>query len=126
MKSFFTFSLLLSGTVLFCSGTSAQNKYTPSFYRGDWDFEVKDIPDTEVSGTLNFSPEGNSLSSYFINGKNGDTVHVEKVNLADTSITLFFNAMGRNIVLTLSPKDNQHIAGTVMDAYTLWAERRKE
>ncbi|WP_447639899.1 MULTISPECIES: hypothetical protein [Chitinophagaceae] len=125
MKNFFTFSLLILGTVFFCSLTSAQNKYPCSFYQGNWDFQVKDAPIGDISGVLRFEPYGSSLASYFVNTATGDTVDVDKIHLTDTSVTLFFTAMEQNIALTLRPRDNKHIEGQAL-GYFFTAQKRKD
>lgn len=126
MKKFTIFPMLFLSTFLLSTQSFAQKKFAASFYKGDWYFEVKDIPQGELTGVLSFSHNGSALSSYFVNDRNGDTIRVDKINVADTSITLFFSAMGQNVELTLKPEDEQHIAGTVMDTYPLLAARRKD
>lgn len=125
MKKFTIFHMLFLSTLFLSTQSFAQKKFPATFYKGDWDFEVKDVPQGELTGVLNFTHNGSSLSSYFVSDNNGDTIRVDKINLADTSITLFFSAMGQDIELTLRPEDEQHITGTVMDTYPLLAARRK-
>lgn len=116
------------GMVGFTNTSQAQNlnKIPASFYHGQWDFEVKETPGGKISGTLNISNKENKLSSYFISDNNGDTIRVDKINLADTSITLFFTAMNQDVELTLNPKDKKHMDGTVLGMYPILVEKKKE
>jgi|GEM_PF-4671175 len=113
------------GISAFSNVAFSQNKYGSSFYSGNWEFEVKDVPQ-EVSGVLNFKPSGDSLSSYFVSGIDGDTIHVDKVNIADTSVTLYFTAMNQDITLTLHPQNDHQMDGVVMGMYPILVEKKND
>ncbi|PZP49865.1 MAG: hypothetical protein DI598_06845 [Pseudopedobacter saltans] len=119
-------SAMAIGMLGFTTATQAQTKFPASFYHGEWEFELKETPGGEISGTLNITNQDNKLSSYFISGVDGDTIHVDKISLADTSITLFFNAMNQDVALTLNPKDKRHMDGTVLGMYPILVEKKKD
>lgn len=122
--------LICSATFLSITGftiaSSAQTKFPASIYPGKWNLEVKETPNGEISGTLHINQKDNKLSSYFTTDMSSDTITVDKINLADTSITFFFTAMNQDLTLTLVPKDNRHMDGTVMGMYPILAEKKKD
>jgi hypothetical protein len=51
---------------------------------------------------------------------------IDKAEVADSSITLYFTAQGYDVSLLLTKKDEDHVAGTLMNMFDAEGERKKE
>lgn len=120
--SFFAGSLLLFLTF----SANAQTQPATDYFVGKWSVEIKGTPQGDAKMFVVLERKDGKLTGYQYAKEKPDTLKFEKVEEKATSVSVFYTAQGYNISMTMEKKDDDHVAGSLMDMFDLTGERIKE
>lgn len=101
--------------------SNAQNK--PDYFVGRWDVLVTGIPSGEAKMIISLERKEGKLDGNIKFGEETELTKFTSIEEKETSITLNFPASGYDVILTLEKKDDNHVAGTLMDQFEAKGER---
>ena len=112
--------------LLFSSNGNAQTKTGADYFMGDWNVLVKGLPSGETKMLVNLK-KGDTACTGAINDSTGKEIaKFSKVELKDTTVTMYFTAQGYDVYLRLNRKDDNHVTGTMMDMFDAEGDRAKK
>jgi hypothetical protein len=104
----------------------AQTKQGADYFKGKWSILLKGTPsgDTRIFFLLENSKD--SITGVVQDSTGTDMSKISKVELTDTSATVYFTAWGYDLNLIMNKKDNDHVTGNLMNALDIEGERVKK
>ena len=67
----------------------------------------------------------NTLTGIVQDSTGKEITKCSKVELKDNEVTLYYQAMGNDVSITLTKKDDDHVTGKVLDTFDASGERIK-
>ena len=122
LQVFFSALLLL----FFVSAANAQTKTGADYFSGKWNVVLKDLPQGTTTLLFILEKQDSTIGGIIKDTSGVQISKIDKAELADSSITLYFTAQGYDVSLLLTKKDEDHIAGTLMNMFDAEGERKKE
>jgi hypothetical protein len=115
------FFLLLLSTKMF-----AQSKSGVDYFKGKWSVLIKDTPGGDTRMMVLLENRNDSLAGVIQDSTGKELSKISKIQLTDTSATIFFTAQGYDVDLVMNKKDNDHITGSMMSMFDAEGERVKK
>jgi hypothetical protein len=112
--------------LLFVSAANAQSKAGAEFFAGKWSVLLKDLPQGNTTLLFVLEKKDSTISGIIKDTSGVEISKIDKAEVADSSITLYFTAQGYDVSLLLTKKDEDHVAGTLMNMFDAEGERKKE
>jgi hypothetical protein len=124
MKKFISFAtasffFLLSFTV------NAQSRTGADFFAGKWKVLVTGTPYGDLKRIYMLEKSGNTLTGVVQDSTGKEITKCSKVEVKDSEVTLYYQAMGNDVSITLIRKDDDHVTGNVMGMFDANGERIK-
>ncbi len=124
MKKFISFAtasffFLLSFTV------NAQSRTGADFFAGKWKVLVTGTPYGDLKRIYVLEKSGNMLTGTVQDSTGKEITKCSKVEVKDNEVTLYYQAMGNDVSITLIRKDDDHVTGNVMGMFDANGERIK-
>jgi len=113
------FFLLLSFT------TNAQSKTGADYFEGKWKVLVTGTPYGDLKRIYVLEKKDNTLTGIVQDSTGKEITKCSKVELKDNEVTLYYQAMGNDVSITLTKKDDDHVTGKVLDTFDASGERIK-
>jgi hypothetical protein len=111
--------------MLFAMGARAQSKTGADYFAGKWKLLVKGTPDGD-SKMLFVLSKGDTAFTGVVQDTTGKEISkMTKIDLSDTTITVYFNAQGYDIDVLLIKKGDDHVAGSLMSMFQVEGDRVK-
>lgn len=104
---------------------SAQAKEGTAYFEDTWSVLVKGIPQGDTKFIIALQNKDGQLVGDITDTAGNAVSKVEKTEVAATSISIFFHAQGYDLTLTLNKKDDDHVAGSLMNMFDAEGERKK-
>ena len=115
------FFLLLLSTKM-----SAQSKSGADYFKGTWSVLVKGTPNGDARMIFLLENRNDSITGVVQDTTGIEISKISKVELTDTSATVYFTAQGYDVSLVMNKKDNDHITGSLMSMFDAEGERLKK
>jgi hypothetical protein len=116
-------TLISMSLVLFFLFTNSNAQNKPDFFVGKWDVLVTGIPSGDAKMIINLDRKDGKLAGTIKLGDETELTKFTSIEEKETSVTLNFPASGYDVRLTLDKKDENHVAGTLMDQFEAKGER---
>ncbi|HTQ66051.1 MAG TPA: hypothetical protein VMI12_14730 [Puia sp.] len=113
------FILLLSFNV------HAQSKSGGDYFTGKWNILVKGLPDGDTKMSVNLAKTDTSYAGALNDSTGKEIAKFSKVEMKDTTVTVYFTAQGYDVYLRLNRKDDDHVSGTMLDMFDAEGDRVK-
>ena len=105
--------------------TRAQTPSAPDYFIGKWNIEVKGTPNGDSKMIFNLERKDGKLTGYLTSKEKPDTTQFTKVEEKEKSVTVYFSAQGYDVFIKLEKKDDDHVAGNLMDMFDSTGESIK-
>ena len=118
---------LLTGLFLVCLSFSsmAQPKGGPDYFAGKWNTLIKGTPQGDVRLLFVLEKDGSGLKGVVQDSTGNEMSKIDKVDIAEKSITIFCNIAGYDVNIELTPKDDDNVTGTLMGMFEVEGVRVK-
>jgi len=120
-------SLFIGLFLLFLSFTSnAQSKSGADFFAGKWNVLITGTPYGDLKRVYILEKKDNSLAGTVLDGATGKELSkCSKVDVKDNEVTLYYSALGNDVNVVLTKKDEDHVAGKALGMFDASGERVK-
>jgi hypothetical protein len=113
------FILLLSLNV------HAQSKTGADYFADTWTVLVKGLPQGDTKMLFVIEKRSDSLSGVVQDSTGMEITKIDKVDLKDTTATIYFSTQGYDVNLVLNKKDDDHVTGSLMNMFDAEGERKR-
>jgi hypothetical protein len=124
MKKIISFTAGLFFLLLSFS-TNAQSKTGADYFEGKWKVLVTGTPYGDLKRIYVLEKKDNTLTGIVQDSTGKEITKCSKVELKDNEVTLYYQAMGNDVSITLTKKDDDHVTGKVLDTFDASGERIK-
>ncbi|MDB5276312.1 MAG: hypothetical protein JWR61_1267 [Ferruginibacter sp.] len=106
-------------------GASAQTKTGADYFEGKWNVLVKSLPQGDTKMFFTLDKKDASLTGAVQDSTGKEIAKLDKVELADTTVTVYFSAQGYDVNLVMNKKDDDHVTGSLMGMFDAEGDRVK-
>jgi hypothetical protein len=100
-------------------------KSSIEYFSGKWNVLVKGLPDGDTKMILNMEKKDSSLGGAIQDSTGTEISKFSKVELTDSSVTVYFTAQGYDVNLTLNKRGLDHVEGSMMGMFDVDGDRVK-
>jgi len=120
-------SLFIGLFFLFLSVSShAQSKAGADFFAGKWNVLITGTPYGDLKRVYILEKKDNSLAGTVLDGATGKELSkCSKVDVKDNEVTLYYSALGNDVNVVLTKKDEDHVTGKALGMFDASGERVK-
>jgi hypothetical protein len=111
--------------LLLAVGANAQTKTRAHYFAGKWKVLITGTPYGDLKRTYVLEKNGNTLTGIVQDSTGTEITKCSKVEVKDNEVTLYYQAMGNDISITLIRKDDDHVTGSVLGSFDAKGERIK-
>ena len=111
--------------LLLAINTNAQSKAGADFFAGKWKVLVTGTPYGDLKRIYVLEKNENTLTGIVQDSTGKEITKCSKVEVKDNEVTLYYQAMGNDVSITLIKKDNDHVTGSVLGQFDANGERIK-
>lgn len=104
----------------------AQSKPGAAYFAGKWSVILKGTPGGDAKMIFLLENKNDSISGVVQDTTGVEISKLSNVELADTTVTLYFTAQGYDVSLVLNKKDDDHVSGSLLNMFDADGERIKE
>ena len=122
MKKINSISILLL-FLLLTVGVNAQSKTGADFFAGKWKVLVTGTPYGDLKRIYVLDKKDNILTGIVQDSTGKEITKCSKVDVKDNEVTLYYQAMGNDVSITLIKKDDDHVTGSVLGQFDAKGER---
>lgn len=98
---------------------------TEDYFMGKWKATIKGIPQGDTDVALTVEKKDGKLAGSMFNSKDNTTVPFDTIEIKDGLLAVTFTAQGYSINMSLGKKDDDNIAGSVMNQFDVTGARVK-
>ena len=111
--------------LLLAVNTNAQSKTGTDFLAGKWKVLVTGTPYGDLKRIYVLEKNGNTLTGVVQDSTGKEITKCSNVEVKDNEVTLYYQAMGNDVSITLIKKDDDHVTGSVLGQFDAKGERIK-
>jgi hypothetical protein len=104
---------------------SAQSKIGADYFAGKWKVLISGTPYGDLKRVYVLDKKESSLNGIVQDSTGKEIAKCSKVEVQDNQVTLYYQAMGNDVSVTLVRKDDDHVSGTVLNMFEAMGERIK-
>lgn len=105
----------------------AQTTPTTDYFAGKWSVIATGTPNGDAKLVINLQRKDGKLGGTIETSEPGKpSTPINKVDEKDNAITIYFVGGGYDVYLNLEKKDDDHVAGSLMDMFDAKGERLKD
>jgi hypothetical protein len=104
---------------------NAQSKAGADFFAGKWKVLVTGTPYGDLKRIYVLEKSDNTLTGIVQDSTGKEITKCSKVEVKDNEVTLYYQAMGNDVSITLIKKDDDHVTGSVLGQFDAKGERIK-
>lgn len=112
-------------SLAFSLTAGAQSQEAPDFFAGNWSVLVKGTPQGDFKLVLSVEKKDTALAAVVLDSTGKEFAKVDKIVRKDTMMTAYFSAMGYDLYLEMTRKDDDHLVGNLVGMFEAEAERVK-
>ena len=119
-------SIVIGSLLMFLAvSTKAQSKTGADFFAGKWRVLVTGTPYGDLKRIYVLEKNGNTLTGVVQDSTGKEITKCSNVEVKDNEVTLYYQAMGNDVNITLIKKDDDHVTGSVLGMFDAKGERIK-
>jgi len=119
-------SLLTGLFVLILSFVAnAQSKTGVDYFAGKWSVLIAGTPNGDLRRVYVLEKKDNTLTGIVQDATGNEIAKCSKVDVKDTEVTLYYQAMGIDVNVLLIKKDEDHVTGSALGMFDAKGERIK-
>ena len=122
-KSGLVLTILLSLAVSLSA--TAQTNSGAGYFMGKWNILVKNLPQGDTKMLVILDKKDTTLAGAIQDSTGKEIAKFTKVELQDTTVTVYFSAEGYDVFLRLDKKGDDHVAGSMMNMFDAEGDRVK-
>lgn len=111
--------------LLLSVNSQAQSKTGADYFEGKWSVLLKNLPQGDAKMIFVLQKKDATITGVVQDSTGKEISKIDKVELADTTVTVYFNAQGYDVNLVMNKKDDDHITGSLMGMFDAEGERLK-
>lgn len=96
------------------------------YFKGKWSVLIKGTPSGDTRMMVLLEDRKDSMAGVVQDTTGVEISKISKVELTDTSATVYFIAQGYDVNLIMNKKDNDHVTGSLMSMFEAEGERVKK
>jgi len=104
---------------------NAQSKAGADFFAGKWKVLVTGTPYGDLKRIYVLEKNDKTLTGIVQDSTGKEITKCSKVEIKDNEVTLYYQAMGNDVSITLIKKDDDHVTGSVLGQFDAKGERIK-
>ena len=112
--------------LLLAVGANAQTKTGADFFAGKWKVLITGTPYGDLKRIYVLEKNDNALTGIVQDSTGKEITKCSKVEVKDNEVTLYYQAMGNDVSITLVKKDDDHVTGSVLGTFDAKGERIKQ
>ena len=118
---------LVTWVLLLILGTNvkAQSKTGTDYFAGKWNVLISGTPYGDLKRIYVLEKKESSLNGIVQDSTGKEVAKCSKVEVQDNQVTLYYQAMGNDVSVTLVRKDDDHVSGSVLNMFEANGERIK-
>ena len=102
----------------------AQSKTGADFFAGKWNVLISGTPYGDLKRVYILEKKDNGLAGTVLDGATGKEISkCSKVDLKENEVTLYYTALGNDVSVVLTKKDDDHVTGNAMGMFDVKGER---
>jgi hypothetical protein len=106
-------------------GANAQTKTGADYFEGKWNVLVKSLPQGDTKMVFTLDKKDASMTGAVQDSTGKEIAKLDKVELGDNTVTVYFSAQGYDVNLVMNKKDDDHVTGTLMGMFDAEGDRVK-
>src|SRR5215472_10514189 len=103
--------------LLLSFSAQAQSKLGGDYFLGKWNLLVKGLPDGDTKMSVSLEKTDTAYAGALNDSTGKEIAKFSKVEMKDTTVTVYFTAQGYDVYLRLNKKDDDHVRGTMLDMF---------
>jgi hypothetical protein len=111
--------------LLLAVSANAQTKTGADFFAGKWKVLITGTPYGDLKRIYVLEKNGNALTGIVQDSTGKEITKCSHVEVKDNEVTLYYQAMGNDVSITLIRKDDDHLTGSVLGTFDAKGERIK-
>ena len=111
--------------ILLAISANAQSKTGADFFSGKWKVLITGTPYGDLKRIYVLEKNGNTLTGIVQDSTGKEITKCSNVEVKNNEVTLFYQAMGNDVSITLIRKDDDHVTGSVLGQFDAKGERIK-
>ena len=118
---------LFAGTFIFLLSfqTHAQTKTGADYFAGKWNVLLKGLPDGDTKMFFLLDKKDTTMTGVVQDSTGKEIAKIDKVELNDSTATVYFTAQNYDVNLVMKKKDDDHITGSLMGMFEAEGDRVK-
>jgi len=119
--------LLMTGALflLLCTNVNAQSKTGADYFAGKWKVLISGTPYGDLKRVYVLEKKESSLNGIVQDSTGKEIAKCSKVEVQGNQVTLYYQAMGNDVSITLIRKDDDHVSGNALNTFEAKGERIK-
>jgi hypothetical protein len=105
--------------------TQAQSKTGADFFAGKWSVLITGTPYGDLRRIYVLEKKDNGITGIVQDSTGKEIAKFSKVEVKDNEVTLYYNALGNDVSVVLTKKDEDHVAGSALGMFDVQGERLK-
>ena len=111
--------------LLIAVGANGQSKSGTDYFAGKWKVLITGTPYGDLKRIYLLEKSDNTLTGIVQDSTGKEITKCSKVEVKDNEVTLYYQALGNDVNITLIKKDDDHITGNVMGMFEATGVRIK-
>lgn len=103
----------------------AQSKTGLDYFQGKWNVLLKGLPDGDTKMYFTIEKKDTAVGGVVQDSTGKEIAKISKVELTDSTATVYFTAQGYDVNLVMTKKDDDHIKGSLMGMFDAEGDRVK-
>jgi hypothetical protein len=105
---------------------NAQTQTGNDYFIGKWNVLVKGLPNGDTKMIVDLQKGDTTLAGALQDSAGTEIAKFSKVEVSDTTATVYFTAQGYDVYLRLDKKGDDHVTGSMMDMFDAEGDRIKD
>ena len=111
--------------LLLALNVNGQSKTGADYFAGKWNVLISGTPYGDLKRIYVLEKKESSLNGIVQDCTGKEIAKCSKVEVQDNQVTLYYQAMGNDVSVTLVRKDDDHVSGSVLNMFEANGERIK-
>ena len=105
---------------------NAQSKTNADYFAGKWSVIIKGTPNGDAKLFVLLEKKDTTMTGVVQDTTGTEISKISKVELTDSSVTVYFTTQGYDVNLLMQKKNDDHITGNMMNMFDAEGDRVKK